>query len=54
MANMVPLEIQATARRYKFKGGNRLSQEDIEKKWQVRWNEKGPTWTKALIPVVRT
>ena len=52
LANMVPLEIQAKARRQKLYGP-RLNDADILRLWQARWTDRGPSWTKTLIPDIK-
>ena len=51
---MMPLDIQANARRINLMKGFKPPPTENLKKWQVRWNEKGPLWTRAIIPKLTT
>lgn len=52
LTGMVPLEIQANARKEIFKGEKRPGPGETIKKWQRRWDKSNATWTKSLIPTI--
>lgn len=54
LAGMVPINIKANARQSKYRTGVRMTEDDIYKQWQRRWETCGKgSWTRELIPRIR-
>lgn len=52
LAGMVPLGMQAEARKTNFQREKRMKKDELLKRWQERWSKTNPTWTRSLIPQI--